>query len=82
MHQKLVSDFFSILVNNPKQPFHARNSFESKIFWNRIIKNLKKSKLYFFFPIQSLLMNKVIKNKKGLELYRACYRASSKFFLY
>ena len=27
MQQKLVPDIFIILVNNPKQPLHARNSF-------------------------------------------------------
>ena len=32
MHQKVVPDPFFILVNNPKQPLHARNSFKNKIF--------------------------------------------------
>ena len=36
--QKLVPDPFLILVNNPKQPLHARNSFQNKIFWKRIIR--------------------------------------------
>ena len=27
VHQKLVPDFFLIMVNNSKQPMHARNSF-------------------------------------------------------
>ena len=27
LHQKLVPDLFKILVINPKQPLHARNSF-------------------------------------------------------
>ena len=31
MHQKLVTDLL-ILVNNPKQQLHAKNSFENKIF--------------------------------------------------
>ena len=31
VHQKLVPGFL-ILVNNPKQPLHARNSFKNKIF--------------------------------------------------
>ena len=31
VHQKLVPDFF-ILVNDPKQLLHARNSFKNKIF--------------------------------------------------
>ena len=43
VHQKLVPDSFLILVNNPKQPFYARNSFKFKIFWKKIIKRpLKK----------------------------------------
>ena len=32
MHQNLVPDLFLILINNPKQPFVARNYFENKIF--------------------------------------------------
>ena len=44
MHQNLVPDLFLILVNNPKQPLHARNFLENKIFW----KNFKKSILLFF----------------------------------
>ena len=38
VHQKLVPDPFLILLNNPKQPLHARNPFKNKIFWKRIIK--------------------------------------------
>ena len=33
-----------------------------------IIKKPSKIQLYFFFRTQSLLMGKVIKNKRGLEL--------------
>ena len=32
MHQKLVLDPYLILVNKPKQPLHARNSFKIKKF--------------------------------------------------
>ena len=32
VHQKLVPVPFLILVNNPKQPLDAINSFENKIF--------------------------------------------------
>ena len=39
VHQKLVPDPLLILVNNPRQPLHARNSFKSKILWKRFIKN-------------------------------------------
>ena len=39
---------FLILVNNPKQPLHATNSFKNKIFWKRIDqKALKKLTLLF-----------------------------------
>ena len=42
MHQKLAPDPFLILVNNPKQPLHARTSFKNKILWKRIIKKALK----------------------------------------
>ena len=32
VRQKLVPDPFLILVNNPKQPLHARIYFKNKIF--------------------------------------------------
>ena len=40
VHQNLVPDPFKIFVNNPKQPLHARNSLENKIFRSRVIKRL------------------------------------------
>ena len=30
--QKLDPDLFLILLNNPKQPLHARNTFKNEIF--------------------------------------------------
>ena len=39
--QKLVPDPFLILVNNPKQPMHARSSFKIKIFdYQKALRNL------------------------------------------
>ena len=32
IHQKLVPDFYLVLVNNSKQQLHARNSFKNKVF--------------------------------------------------
>ena len=32
VYQKLVPDPFLILVNNPKQPLHARNCLKNKMF--------------------------------------------------
>ena len=63
VNQRLALNPFLILLNNPKQPLHARNSFKNKAFWKSIVK-----KYYFFFWTQSLLMDKVIKHKRGLEL--------------
>ena len=36
MHQKPVRDPFLILVNNQKQPFHAKNCFKYEIVVNFI----------------------------------------------
>ena len=30
VHKKLASESFLILINNPKQPLHGRNSFKNK----------------------------------------------------
>ena len=49
MHQKLVPDPFLILVNNPKQPLHARNYFKNKYFERGLSKSLKKLTLFFLF---------------------------------
>ena len=38
VQQKLVPNLFIILINNLKQPLHARNYFKSKIFRKGIIK--------------------------------------------
>ena len=51
MHQKLVPDPFFILVNNPKQPLHARNSFKNMIFSKKIIKNPLKSLFFLLNPV-------------------------------
>ena len=46
MQQKLVPDLFIILVNNPKQPLHAKNYYESK---RGLSKSLKKGNFVFSF---------------------------------
>ena len=38
--KSLMTDSFLTLVNNPKQLWHAKNSFKNKIFWKKIIKKL------------------------------------------
>ena len=81
VHQKLVPDSFLILVNRTKQPLHERNSFNNKEDYQKAL----ISKLYFFFRAKSLYMDRVIKNKRGLELVTSCssdYKTSSEKFLY
>ena len=43
MDWNLVQDPFLILVNNSKQPFHARNCFKNKIFWIYLKFHVKQS---------------------------------------
>ena len=45
------ADPFLILLNNPKQPLHARNSFKSKRYFER---GLSKSlwKVFFIFSFE------------------------------
>ena len=50
MHQKPIPDPLLIVGNNPKQPWHARNYFENKMFWKWIIKSLKKA-TFFLNPV-------------------------------
>ena len=47
--EKLVTDHFLILVNDPKQLLHVRNYFKKKMFCKMIIKKLLTSYLHFFF---------------------------------
>ena len=85
MHQKLAPDPFSILLNKPKQPLHARNYFKNKVIWKSIMKEPSKKLTLLFFLTQSLLIDKVIKNKRGLELVTSCSssrKTSSEKFLY
>ena len=58
MHENLVPGPFLVLANSLKQAVHARNSFESKIRYFE--KGLSKDFILF--------TNKIMKNKRGLEL--------------
>ena len=57
----------------PKTAIACKEFLQKQDILEGIIKSLLKIKLYFFFPNQSLLIDKVIKNKKGLELVTSCY---------
>ena len=69
----------------PKTAIACKEFLQKQDILEGIIKSLLKIKLYFFFPNQSLLIDKVIKNKKGLELVTSPssgYKISSKKFIY
>ena len=56
-----------------------------RYFERRLSKSLKKGNLHFFFRIQSLSIDKIIKNKRGLEPVTSRYsgyETSSEKFLY
>ena len=84
MRQKFVPEPFLILANNSKQLLHERNYLKNKNFERGLSKRFKK--LTLFFPLtQSLLMDKVTKNKGDLELltsYTSGYKTSSEKFFY
>ena len=48
--QKIFRGPFLILINNPKKPLHARNSFKNKIFERGLSKSRKKVNFFPFEP--------------------------------
>ena len=61
--QKLVPDLFLILVNNPKQSLHARNSLEERYFERGLPKSLQVNFIFSFEP--SLFKWKNYQKQKG-----------------
>ena len=49
VHQMLAPDPFLILLNNPKQPLHARNSLKIRYSEKGLSKSIKKVKFIFSF---------------------------------
>ena len=75
MYQKLVRDPFLILVNNPKQPLHARNSFENKDYQ----KPLKKSTLFFLLNPVPFNVQSYQKQKGPGTSDQSLFRLQNKF---
>ena len=75
VHQKLVPDPLFILVNNLKQPLHALNSFKTKIFWKRIIKNLSLLVIYYLTKFDGVIQSSfwVIPNIAPANLCKSIY---------
>ena len=74
MHQELVPDPFLILVNNPKQSLHTRNSFKSKIY--EVFK-----KLTLFFLLYPIAFNgqSYLKQKGPGTSDQSLFRLQNKF---
>ena len=85
MHQKLAPDVFLILLSNPKESLHARNSFKGKVFRKRINKKPLKQKTLFFLSKLVSSNGQSYQKQKGLELVTSCssgHITSSEKFLY
>ena len=71
---------FFFLLNNPKQPLHARNSFKNKVFWKRIIKKaLKKLTLFFLSNPVSSNGQSYQKQKWFRTSHQSLFRSLNKF---
>ena len=78
--QKMCTKSYLILVNNPKQPLHAINSFKKEIFTD-VEEGLYIKKLTLIFLLNPVLFNGQNYQKRGLELVTSClsgYQTSSK----
>ena len=79
LHHKLVPDSFLILVNNWKQPLHARNPFKKGILKEDHQKALKKLTLFFLLnPVPSKRQN-YQKQKAPVISDQLLYRLQNKF---
>ena len=81
MHKNLVPDPCYILVNNPKQALHAKESFENRVFYilkedyHKVIK-----KLTLFFFLNQGFFNRQSYQKRDLQLVTSSllgYKTSS-----
>ena len=79
MHQKLDADPFLILVNNPKQPLHARNSFRNDILKEDYLKTLKKLTLFLLSNPVSFTVQSSQKQKEPGTSDQSLFRLQNKF---
>ena len=80
VHQKLAPDPFLILLNNPKQPLYARNSFKNKIFLRRICKKVFKKLILFFLSNLVSLFGQSYQKQKGYgNSDQSLFRLQNKF---
>ena len=80
MHQKLVPDPFLILVNNPKQPLHTRNSLKD-ILKEDYQKAFKKLSLFFLSNPVPFNGQSYQKQKGPGTSDQSLFRSQNKFIL-
>ena len=78
MQQKLVPDFFIILVINLKQPLHAQNYFKS-YFERGLSESLKKGNFIFFSNPVSFNRQNYQKQKEPGTSDQSLFRLPNKF---
>ena len=75
----LVPDPFFVLINNQKQPLHAKNSFKNKIFCKEIIKKVK----FIFFLNPAPFNGQSYQKQKGPGTSdQSLFRLQNKFISY
>ena len=79
MHQKLASDPFLILLNNPKQTLHARNFFKNNILKEDYQKALKKLTLFFLSNPVPFNGQKYQNQKESGTRHQSLFRLQNKF---
>ena len=79
LHQRLFPDPFLTVVNNPKKPLHARNSFKNKILKEDYQKVLKK--IISFFLLNPVPFNRqnYLKQKGPRTSDQLLFRLQNKF---
>ena len=79
VYQRLFPDPFLILVNKPKKPLHARNSFKNEILKEDYQKALKK--LISFFLSNPVPFNEqsYLKQKRSRTSEQALFRLQNNF---
>ena len=79
MHQKRVPDTFLILVDNPKEPLHARNFFKKRYFERELSKSLNKVVLFFLSKPDPFDAQVYEKQKEPGSSDQSLFRLQNKF---
>ena len=76
----LAPDPFLILLNNPKQSLHARNSFKNKVFFTEDYKKAFERLNLFFLPNPVPFNGQSCKKQKGSGTsHQSLFKPQNKF---